>query len=159
MYLKVEESAGRGRTRHDSCPPPPRHQSFCRHIKKMKQSRNTPTPRGMGLKGNGPATRSGDRGVTEGSPSRSTATDGISALETTAGKRVATAALRVLKCFTPWCASPEFPPPQCAWGASCRFRLLWALFLRFCAVLLVRAGGPALRLVVCLFLLLGPAFS
>ena len=43
-----------------------------------------------------------------------------------------------------------FLPPRCALGASCRC-LLWALFVCFRSVLLVRARGPALRLGVCLW--------
>ena len=46
-----------------------------------------------------------------------------------------------------------FPLIRCASGASCRPRLLWALLVCFCSVLLVRAREPALRLGVCLPLL------
>ena len=56
--------------------------------------------------------------------------------------------LSVLSCWMLCVAS--FPPFWCALGASCRFRLLGALFVCFCSVLLVRACGPALCLGLCL---------
>ena len=43
-----------------------------------------------------------------------------------------------------------FPLRRCALNASCRCQPLWALFVCFRSVLLVRAHGPALCLGVCL---------
>ena len=70
----------------------------------------------------------------------------------------------VLSCFLPWCQDAVscfmfgctsscwvlcvalFPPLRCALGASCRCRLLGALFVCSRPALLVRARGPALHL-------------